>query len=410
VNELTRAVRIVLATVGATACAAAMAQEPAGGAPVLTEITVTAQRTAASLQDVPISVTALGAEDIQRQQITSTLDVISKVPNLVGSNNVGLGSATAFFLRGVGQDESLSTSDPAVGTYVDGVYIARQINNNSYLYDVDRIEVLRGPQGTLYGRNTSGGAVKVMTTRPGDQLAGYVDLSYGDYDSYAARGMINAPISDTLSFRLNGFVLGQDEGYIRNLTTGEEIWAPEGYGARAQLRFRPNDDVDFTLAVEYADEEGTGLTGSDFNRNTDRDYFTVVSGLPGQFAETDQIGVTLGGTFMLGSVTVESITGWRDLNQRFLLDLSDDAPPQYVLPHDSNHKQIRSSSFPATPARSTGWPASSTWTRRTSRTSATSCSCSAAPWMPPSAATCATTTRATASSPRRPGTSPSAGA
>jgi iron complex outermembrane recepter protein len=340
VNHVRRAVRIVIATVSATACAGAMAQEPAGGAPVLTEIIVSAQRTESSLQVVPISVTALGAEDIVRQQITSTLDVISKVPNLVGSNNVGLGSATAFFLRGVGQDESLSTSDPAVGTYVDGVYIARQINNNSFLYDVERIEVLRGPQGTLYGRNTSGGAVKVMTTRPGDDLAGYVDLSYGDYDSYAARGMINAPLGDRLALRLNAFVLGQDEGYIRNLTTGEEIWAPEGYGARAQLRFRPNDDVDFTLAVEYADEEGTGLTGSDFNRNTDRDYFTVVSGLPGQFGETDQTGVTLGGTFMLGSVTVESITGWRDLNQRFLLDLSDDSPAQYVLPHDSNHKQI----------------------------------------------------------------------
>jgi iron complex outermembrane receptor protein len=317
-----------------------MAQEPAGGAPVLAEITVTAQRTEASLQDVPISVTALGAADIERQQITNTLDVISKVPNLVGSNNVGLGSATSFFLRGVGQDESLSTSDPAVGTYVDGVYIARQINNNTFLYDVERIEVLRGPQGTLYGRNTSGGAVRVMTVKPEDALKGYVDLSYGDYDSYSAKAMINAPISDTLSFRLNGFVLGQDEGYIKNLTTGEEVWAPEGYGARVQLRFRPNEAVDFTLAIDYADEEGTGLTGSDFNRNTDRDYFTVVSGLEGQFAETDQIGVTLGGTFRIGGVTVESITGWRDLNQRFLLDLSDDDPAQYVLPHDSNHTQV----------------------------------------------------------------------
>ena len=337
---LARAVRIAIAaTLGASAATASVAQDTANDL-VLTEVTVTAQRTSASLQDVPISVTALSAEAIDRQQITNTLDVISKVPNLVGSNNVGLGSATAFFLRGVGQDESLSTSDPAIGTYVDGVYIARQINNNAFLYDMDRIEVLRGPQGTLYGRNTSGGAVKVITRKPEDELKGYVDLAYGEYDAYTGRAMINAPLSDTLSLRVNGFVLGQDEGYIKNLTTKEEIWAPEGYGARAQLRFQPNDDVDFTLAAEYADEEGTGLTGSDFARNTDRNLFTVVSGLRDQFAETDQTAVTLGGTFKLGSVTVESITGWRDLNQRFLLDLSDAAPSQYILPHKSNHKQL----------------------------------------------------------------------
>ena len=182
--------------------------------------------------------------------------------------------------------------------------------------------------------------MKVITRKPEDELKGYVDLAYGEYDAYTGRAMINAPLSDTLSLRVNGFVLGQDEGYIKNLTTKEEIWAPEGYGARAQLRFQPNDDVDFTLAAEYADEEGTGLTGSDFARNTDRNLFTVVSGLRDQFAETDQTAVTLGGTFKLGSVTVESITGWRDLNQRFLLDLSDAAPSQYILPHKSNHKQL----------------------------------------------------------------------
>jgi len=338
-SVLARAVRIAIVATLGTSADASVAQDT-DNALVLTEVTVTAQRTSTSLQDVPISVTALSAEDIDRRQITNTLDVISKVPNLVGSNNVGLGSATAFFLRGVGQDESLSTSDPAIGTYVDGVYIARQINNNAFLYDMDRIEVLRGPQGTLYGRNTSGGAVKVITRKPEDELKGYIDLAYGDYDAYTGRAMINAPISDTLSLRLNGFVLGQDESYIKNLTTKEEIWAPEGSGARAQLRFRPNDDVDFTLAAEYADEEGTGLTGSDFARNTDRNLFTVVSGLRDQFAETDQTAVTLGGTFKLGSVTVESITGWRDLNQRFLLDLSDAAPSQYILPHKSNHKQL----------------------------------------------------------------------
>ena len=112
----------------------------------LEEITVTAERVSASLQSVPVSVTALTASDLESKQILNTLDLVRQVPNLSGSNNVGLGTATSFFLRGVGQDESIATSDPAVGTYIDGVYVARQIANNTLLYDVDRIEVLRGPQ------------------------------------------------------------------------------------------------------------------------------------------------------------------------------------------------------------------------------------------------------------------------
>jgi iron complex outermembrane receptor protein len=319
---------------------AAIAQQAPASGPVLEEIVVSSQRTQESLQDVPISVTALGGADLERRQITNTLDLISQVPNLIGSNNVGLGSATSFFLRGVGQDESISTSDPAVGTYIDGVYIARQINNNSYLYDIERIEVLRGPQGTLYGRNTSGGAVRVITRKPEDSAKGYIDLSYGDYDRYDAKAMLNVPFTDTLSFRLNAFALAQNEGFIDDLTTGEEYWAPEGYGARAQLRYTPSDTVDMTLSVDYADEKGTEVIGSDFNRNTDSDLFTVVSGLEDQFSETDQLGVTLNMEFAIGDMMLESITAWRDLNQTYKLDLSDDVVPQYVLPHDSNHKQI----------------------------------------------------------------------
>lgn len=340
VTKISLAVRKLAAGLFVAGCGMANAQDIPQTDLALAEVTVTAQRTSASLQDVAVSVTALSGEDLARQQVDNTLDVISKVPNLIGSNNVGLGSATAFFLRGVGQDESLATSDPAVGTYVDGVYISRQINNNAYLYDLDRIEVLRGPQGTLYGRNTSGGAVKVITRKPEDTHKGYFDASYGDYDSYALKAMINSPITDTVAFRLNTFALAQDEGFIKNLSTGEDIWAPEGHGIRAQLRFQPTDKIDFTLAVEYGKEEGTGFTGSDFARNTDRNYFTVVSGLENQFAETEQSGITLGGTFKIGAVSIESITAWRDLDQRFLLDLSDADPSQYILPHKSNHKQL----------------------------------------------------------------------
>lgn len=131
----------------------------------LQEVTVTAERRSENLQDVPIAVTAFTAEQLERRQVVSLVDIAKDVPNLVGHNNVGLNTATVVFLRGVGSTQSFATVDTTVGFYVDDVYIARQNANNFSLFDVERVEVLRGPQGTLYGRNTSGGAIKVVTQR-----------------------------------------------------------------------------------------------------------------------------------------------------------------------------------------------------------------------------------------------------
>ena len=141
----------------------------------LEEVLVTAERREASVQDVPIAVSAYSEEMIERLQIDDTLDLINVVPNLFGGNNTGLGTANMYYLRAQGNDESISTFDPPVGTYVDDVYITRQNVNNVALFDVERIEVLRGPQGTLYGRNTTGGAISVVMKKPSDTMQGYVE-------------------------------------------------------------------------------------------------------------------------------------------------------------------------------------------------------------------------------------------
>ena len=111
----------------------------------LEEIVVTAQKRSESLQDVPISIQAFSSDEIERLNISNTIDLVRNIPNMIGVTNVALPQAAAYFLRGVGQDESVSTLDPAVGTFVDGVYISRQIANNSRLYDVENVEVLKGP-------------------------------------------------------------------------------------------------------------------------------------------------------------------------------------------------------------------------------------------------------------------------
>jgi len=309
----------------------------------LEEITVTAERVSASLQSVPVSVTALTATDLESKQILNTLDLVRQVPNLSGSNNVGLGTATSFFLRGVGQDESIATSDPAVGTYIDGVYVARQIANNTLLYDVDRIEVLRGPQGTLYGRNTSGGAVKIITKKPTSTFEGHVDAGYEfEYNRYQVDASVNVPLTDSLFGQVAAVSMRQNDGFIHNVATGQEAWAPQTNGVRGQLRWAPGDAADITASVEWVKDSGEEVIGSD---PTDRaamhqDLYTVSSGLPNQFAQAISRAFTLNGLFKFGAVQLESITGVRDLDQGFFTDVSDKAPvPFYAIPNLSNHRQ-----------------------------------------------------------------------
>ncbi len=148
---------------------------PGTAAAQLEEIIVTAERREASLQDVPIAVSAYNEALMEKLQIQETLDLINVVPNLFGGNNTGLGSANMYYLRGQGNDESIATFDPPVGTYIDDVYVSRQNANNFAFFDVDRIEVLRGPQGTLFGRNTTGGAINVVMKKPSAEGGGFAE-------------------------------------------------------------------------------------------------------------------------------------------------------------------------------------------------------------------------------------------
>lgn len=179
--------RLILLLPAAIVAVSANAQEPAAA---LEEITVTAQRRAESLQTTPVSVTALTRSALEDRQIENTLDVAAQVPNLRIEPVTALPNAARVFLRGVGEDQSTPTTDSAIGFYVDGVYYSRVQGAIFDFSDVERIEVLRGPQGTLYGRNTSGGAVKIITSDPGDVLAGSIDFTAGSYDRRQFRGLV----------------------------------------------------------------------------------------------------------------------------------------------------------------------------------------------------------------------------
>ena len=240
----------------------ANAQQDEAASGGLDEIIVTAQRRAQDIQDVPIAVSAFTPETLQAKLITEPIDVIDYVPNLYGGNNTGLGSAVQYYIRGLGNTESIATFDPPVGTYLDEVYIARQNANNIAFFDVAGVEVLRGPQGTLFGRNTTGGAVSVRMAKPDEVFGGFVEAAYGSFDHKLLRGSVDVPLSDTVLTKLSAYWLDED-GYVDNVVTGEDLNGREGYGLRADLRFVPTDLLTWDLTASYSQDENANLLNYD---------------------------------------------------------------------------------------------------------------------------------------------------
>jgi iron complex outermembrane receptor protein len=306
----------------------------------LETIVVTAERRAENLQEVPVSVSAFTESAIERRQIGSTLDVIRSVPNLVGSNNVGISSATSLFMRGVGQDESISTQDPAVGTYVDGVYISRQVANNSALYDIERIEVLRGPQGILYGRNTSGGAIKIITKDPNEYLEGSLEGKVGNYETLGLIGKINVPVSDEVFVSLAAFTSERNKGFQENITLGTRTWDESSSGVRGAIKYQATSDFDIVVSAEYAEQKDSGVTGTNFFGANADNLFVVQSGLENSFNEVKQSAITANMTWRFDNAEWTSTTGYRSLEQNLLIDFSDNPVPAFVIGQDGTFKQF----------------------------------------------------------------------
>ena len=311
--------------------------QDAGG---LEEIVVTAQKRSESMQDVPISIQVFSADEIERLNIRNTIDLVRNVPNMIGINNVGLPQAASYFLRGVGQDESISSLDPAVGTFVDGVYISRQIANNARLYDVDSVEVLRGPQGTLYGRNTSGGAIRIITQKPHDHNEGFIDLAYGEYDTKEVTGKANLAISDNLFLKVTAFYLDQSDGFLQNVTLNRDQWTREATGARVQVLYSPSDRFEALLSYEHSDDDTGGIVGANaLSACCADDVYKVESGLVNTWAGTNLDAYSLKATWDLDNMQVDLIMARRNLNHNFMNDYSDQVIPAYIIPNDSDHMQ-----------------------------------------------------------------------
>jgi len=236
----------------------AFAQDTGG---TLEEVVVTARKRAENLQNIPVAVTAVSSEAIKAQSIESIREVANQTPSLLINQGSSGRASLVVTIRGQTNSDLLLTVDPAVGIYIDGVSMAKTITSElANLLDVERVEVLKGPQGTLYGRNTTGGSVNIFTKLPGADPIGQVSLRAGSYNRRGGSLIFNMPIKgDDIALRIAGSYDKRD-GWGRNFTQKQKVGGDlDGGALRATLRVRPSDTVEFLLRGDYTKSTTTSI-------------------------------------------------------------------------------------------------------------------------------------------------------
>ena len=226
----------------------------------LEEIFVTARRRAESLQDTPVAVTALSAEALERQQVVSTTDLDKVAPNIQFHSYgtlTGNNSAAQVFIRGIGQTDATPAVDPGVGVYIDDVYMGRAVGAAMEFRDIANVQILRGPQGTLFGRNTIGGAVLLTTNEPGTDAGNSVRLGLGDDNLLEAFGAFDLPLGGDWSARL-ALGMRQRDGYVTREFDGKDLGDEDMKTGQIAVRWKPSDAFSLTMSADYTEEDENG--------------------------------------------------------------------------------------------------------------------------------------------------------
>jgi iron complex outermembrane receptor protein len=341
-------VPIILATT-AFACALyapaveAQEQEKRGGAAILLEeITVTARKREEGAQDVPLAITAYNSAQIEALKYRDLTNMSVGMPN-VALDDIGTTRGSAnFSIRGIGINSSIASIDPTVGLFLDGVYLGNNVGVIFDMFDVASVEVLRGPQGILFGLNVTGGAILLNTKKPGDEFDVSVRAAIdgggdGGTNSYLM-GSIGGPVSDTLGVKLSAYY-NDDDGWFENKFDGSDFGAIEQKMFRPVVVWTPTDSTELILRYEYTDIEGDGPASQ---------VHTNGSGVPGAFAnfdrdshdfsidekgfqkvETDFVSAELNIDVAFGDGTITNIFGWRESESSSNADI--DAQPVWIF-------------------------------------------------------------------------------
>ena len=337
---------------------------------VLEEIVVTAQKREQSLQDVPIAVTAVTGTTIRKRAIAQGRELLDSIPGLTTAGT-GFGKVE-YSLRGIGVDDFQSSAGSATAIYQDGVVFGSNFGTSGLVFDLDRVEVLKGPQGTLWGRNTTGGLVNYVTVKPevGGETNGYASVTAAEYDQYAFEGAVGLSLSDTMAARISGTFRTLD-GYFENVNpaaTGDDDTGGYDWGAiRGQLVWQPDERLTTRLSITYSELDGEdtphkafglGAHPFDFGRSctgplrgrpgttcvnllgnvADSDVYTTEQGEDG-FSKMELFQTALFIDYEFDAVTATVIAAFQS-NERQDLNETDGAPSGVLRANfDDEHEQ-----------------------------------------------------------------------
>jgi iron complex outermembrane receptor protein len=337
----------------------ASAQENPGS--TIETVTVTAEKRQENILDVGINVTALSADELRESRIVSATDLATQVPNVDVKTNVP-GAQQIITVRGVGLDDFSSTNNSSVGVYIDDIFLASFAEMDFGMYDMGSVEVLKGPQGTLYGRNSTAGAINLISAKPTlDGLDGFVTAGYGNYDTFTATAAVNVPVADNFALRFSGQTDQQGTGFWYSPELGQHLGAQNVFRERGQALWNPTGKITVLLKLEgeennsqisagkfFGDDSTTAAPCPDFKNpghctnifgftDTNPNPFVVSTEAPAPY-KVDSFNATLHITDDLGWAQLTAITGYIDFMRDFYIDA--DASP-FALAEFDQHDHVQ---------------------------------------------------------------------
>lgn len=283
---------------------------------VLEEVLVTARKREENLQDVSVAVSVVTAQTIEDAGLVRLTDISQLVPNMTYQENIS-NKFTNVTLRGISSSGGLG-NDPGVGVYVDEVYVARESGFNADLLDIQRVEVLKGPQGTLFGRNTAVGAINITTKKPAEEFEGMVLADVGDYDYQRYGALVNGPIADNLAAKVSG-VYNKRDGYLDN-TYGGTVNTVDYYTLRGQMLWAPLDRLELLLIGDYRKDtsDGNNLVTRQQGEPVDKDYKVSIPDSGKENVEAK--GLALTANYELDNYLLTSITSGNKIDEKYVND------------------------------------------------------------------------------------------
>ncbi len=314
---------------------------------VIEEVMVTATKRQQTLQEVPVAVTVTSGETIERARILDIIDLQSVVPSL-RVPQFQSSTQVNFVIRGFGNGANNPGIEPSVGVFIDGVYRSRSAAQLADLTNIERIEVLRGPQSTLFGKNASAGVISVVTKGPEFEWNGNVEVTAGNYGALQTKGYVTGPISESAAFSLGGSYNERD-GYTDNLALGTEVNDRDRWSLNGQFLFEPSDSMQFRFSVDYSEIDEVCCTaanivsgptaalipilGGQLDNENPFSYDVYYNNDPRETVENG--GISLHSDFEFDNFSITSITAYRELDRANLSDDVDYSSADLIAPQDN---------------------------------------------------------------------------